>query len=324
MFHDLRRELLVENEMHSHDWASLVIYEALPPDLEEKLERYRYHQAKDALKAAEKCLQHVVARAQPDSAGESPRANELKARITEARARCKKARESLPTEGAYALESLGLRASNLKTCAEASFDLSKLPGRRKEARQKDLIQCHRELEEAFDEYSRAVEGFLGHREERPQREASLHWVVVQMLSMGTVLGRKMNRDHWAVGRCSATAYLLLPDTDERAWAKGSLAELLLLRLANEKLTNKEIEDIRNDAVSQVKALVDLYHERGTKQVESTERQFRRYVEWWGDKKFEEYLMSQGVLREQDWTKNRVLDTAEQLRETLEKHLWKND
>ena len=38
---------------------------------------------------------------------------------------------------------------------------------------------------------------------QPQRQSSLHWVVVQMLAMGTVLGRDLDRDYWGAASCSA-------------------------------------------------------------------------------------------------------------------------
>ena len=41
---------------NSHDWASMVVYEALPSNLEEQLEEFRYLQARRAVNAA---LDHV-------------------------------------------------------------------------------------------------------------------------------------------------------------------------------------------------------------------------------------------------------------------------
>lgn len=324
MLHDLRRELLVKNEVHSHDWASLVVYEALPPNLEALMDGFQYRQARDALKASEKQLAHTW-----DTAWDSDKGNWIdesvfESALSEARERCERARGALPTEGPYAMEALGLKASNFKTNAETAFNISTSYSTDDERYGQYLAQCHKGLERAFDEYGKAMEGFLRLREEHAQLQATLHWVLVQTLSMGTVLGRKMDRDYWGLGRRSAKAYRQMPDTDEQAWALGSLAELALLELANEKLTAQRRATLSERATSYTQSLVELYPERGAWQIESTQRQFGRYVSWWGDTAFARYMKNQGVERLQDWSAdNGVLYTAQKISDILSERMWRS-
>jgi hypothetical protein len=321
MLHDIRRELLVENETHSHDWASLVVYEAFPENLEEQLEKYHYLQAKAALKASEKQLEHVVKTAWDEESGDWMEENTFQARLALARERGERARVTLPTKGPYAMESLGLQASNAKTNAEASFRVAMMYSASNEEYEQSLKECYQGLEKAFDDYGRAVKGFLHPGDEVLQREAQLHWVVVQMLTMGTVLGRKLDANFWWLGEKSAEADISLPAIDQRAWAHGSLAELALLRLANERLPKAEQDRHADLAIRAIRRLVDLYPKRGAWQIESTHRQFRRYLDWWGDENFVRYLKSQGVNRPCDWNRFGVMDTAKKITDILMQRLW---
>ncbi len=324
MFHDLRRELLVKNEAHSHDWASLVVYEALPPNLHELMDGFQYRQAKAALKVSEKQLAHAWDTAWNADTGAWVDESLFENALHAARARCERARDALPSEGPYAMEALGLKASNFKTNAEISFQVSTSYSTDDERHEQYLAQCHKDLERAFDEYGKAVEGFLRLRGAHPQLEATLHWVLVQTLTMGTVLGRKMEPDYWGLGRRSAKAYLQMPDPDERAWALGSLSELALLQLANEKLTNQARLTLSEQAIGYIRALIELCPERGAWQIESTQRQFARYRSWWGDDAFDAYMKSHGVERLQDWrVENGVLETAYKISKLLSERMWRS-
>ena len=72
--------------------------------------------------------------------------------------------------------------------------------------------------------------------------ATLHWVVVQKLSVEIALGRALSDEYWKTGKLSAELYLDDPDPEQRAWAHGSLAELWLLALANPKLVDPASEE----------------------------------------------------------------------------------
>jgi hypothetical protein len=236
--------------------------------------------------------------------------------LADARKRCERARAALPSEGPYAMESLGLKASNFKTNAEVSYEIAMMYATDHPRYTQFLEACHKGLEDAFDDYARAAQGFLQPSEERPQREASLHWVVVQMLSMGSILGHELDEDYWGTGKRSAKACLRLTSTDERAWAYGSLAELAILRLANQTLPRASQRPIAEEAIRCIRELVELYPERGAWQIESTHRQFQRYVIWWGATAFVDYLKSQGVKRRRDWHRHGVLDTVSSITEIL--------
>jgi hypothetical protein len=324
MLHDIRRELLVENEMHSHDWASLVVYEAFPENLEQQLEDFHYRQAKAALKASEDQLKEVVHKAWDQKNNQWVPEGAFQAQLDKARERGERARATLPTTGPYAMESLGLQASSAKTNAEASFKIAMMYSENHEQYERNLKACYQGLEKAFDDYGSAVKGFLHPGDEVLQREAQLHWVVVQMLTMGTVLGRELDANFWWLGEKSARADISLPAVDQRAWAYGSLAELALLRLANEQFSKAEQGRYAEQAITAIGQLVDLYPKRGAWQIESTHRQFQRYLDWWGDENFVRYLTSQGVKRPCDWERSGVVDTAAEITAILSQRLWKGE
>jgi hypothetical protein len=324
MLHDIRRELLVENETHSHDWASLVVYEAFPENLEQQLEDFHYRQAKAALKASEDQLEDIVDKAWDDENDQWIEEEAFQTRLYAARECGERARATLPTRGPYAMESLGLQASNAKTNAEASFKIAMMYSANHEQYEQNLKECYQGLEKAFDDYDRAIKGFLHPGDEVLQREAQLHWVVVQMLTMGTVLGRELEANFWWLGEKSAQADILLPAIDQRAWAYGSLAELALLRLANEQLPKAEQDRNTERAIQAIRQLVGLYPKRGAWQIESTHRQFRRYLDWWGDENFVGYLKGQGVERRRDWNRSGVMDAAREITAILIQRLWEEE
>ena len=111
-----RAELHARYNTNWHDWASLVVYEALPPALDEQLDALRYSQAKRAIErraGADRSRRRV---ARPRRHDESAR--RARQRAVTMRGRAAAARR--PVHG----ECIGLRASSRKRLAQAAFDLA--------------------------------------------------------------------------------------------------------------------------------------------------------------------------------------------------------
>lgn len=307
--HDVRQELAVEHEAQSHDWASLVVYEAFPPTLDVQLEKFHFKQAKSALKNSESHLENLFESAWSEEKGWIPE-DAFAEKLALAEARCASAREALPIDGAFAIEAMGLKASNYKKCAEYIFKIATDYESDHEAVAGYMKASLKLLGRAYDAYSFALDAFLRLHGEA-QQDASLHWLVVQTLSTGSVLGRPLDGDYWGVGRRSAKAYLQEGEIEDRAWSYGSLAELELLQLANRSVDEDEFNDINQRVVDNVTNLVELFSEASAQPIRSTRDQFDRYEEWWGSKVFQAHLKTEKIERHVDWSENGLHTAARQ-------------
>jgi len=286
LLYGIRAELHSRFTNRSHDWASLVVYEALPHDLDRQLEEVVYARTKAALDAALGEFEHTV------GDGASPGEEAL----TALAGRVERARRRLPATGPYALECLGLRAACAKRLAEIEFRLGAAAGEPEESRRR-LERCHELLEDAGHDYRQAMVGFLIASGETVQRKASLHWVLVQTSSLATLLGDRLDElgeERWMTGRLTAQLYLDHPDPEERAWAHGSLAELWLLRIA--AVPPERRAEAAARARRHAAEIRRLFPRRGAFPVESTRSQFARYVDWWGSPAFDAHLSSRGIDR----------------------------
>ncbi len=270
LLQQLRAELHARYTENWHDWASLVVYEALPQALADQLETLRYFQAKRAINAAlERIDQTVREEATQRSLQELDDDVEFAVAL-------------LPLKGPYAAECIGLRASARKRLAQAAY---KLAGQ-SSSRWHDPYDL---LDEAFVDYERAVRALMIIEPGAAQRVATLHWVLGQVESLALVLGRECGEARWKAAHLSAEMYLDHPLIEERAWAHGSLAELYLIRLGDPKLKKEERITLSKEAVKHTENLAELYPRLDERPVFSTLAQFLRYVNWWGTPPFENGL-----------------------------------
>lgn len=137
-----------------------------------------------------------------------------------------------------------------------------------------------------------------------------------MLSLSAVLGETVDDGYFSLAKESARTDLDLPKPEDRAWAHGSLAELWLLTLASRRLSKGKRNHLRQQAVDEAQAIVDLLGNRTAFPVHSTRRQFKRYLDWWGSESFIALLGEAGIARQQLWQANGVVATAEQVVATL--------
>jgi hypothetical protein len=147
LMHRLRTALHGRLGANSHDWASLVVYEALPPNLADQLEHAEYLQAKAASDVSFAKVDAVLASSGYDDA-------------TRALVETLK---KLPTDGRFAMEGLGLRASSFKRLAQNEFRIAEQPGCESPVRH--ALKSAKYLHQSLHYYGQAVRGFLvGHRQ----------------------------------------------------------------------------------------------------------------------------------------------------------------
>ena len=277
-----RAELHARFNTHWHDWASVVAYEALPASLDEHLDALRYAQAKRAVDAALERIDIAVADERSVSQYEL--------------AQLQGAVDRLPLGGQFRLECVGLRAGSRKRIAQARFDRA----RSVEASDEPLDNQYDLLDHSRRGYAEAVRGMLVNDSQAVQRKATLHWVLVQYVSLCIVLEERFERGEWEAGCLAATHYLKHQDVEQRAWANASLAELWVLSLADEGLEDAERRQCAEKALRYASELSGFYPGVDAFPIKSSRRQFERYVTWWGTDHFKQALGGHKKQRRGTW------------------------
>ncbi|HKI00724.1 MAG TPA: CHAT domain-containing protein [Thermoanaerobaculia bacterium] len=294
-----RAELHARYTANWHDWASLVVYEALPHVLADQLDALKYFQTKRAMNSALERIDNAI---KPD--------NQVVISLKDLDQAVEYALERLPLKGQYGVECVGLRASSRKRVAQAAFTLPEGPDT-------PLRDPYDLLEEARLDYDRAVRGLMVNDSRILQRLATLHWVLVQVASLSMVLGKNCDEGSWEAAKLSADRYRDHSDPEQRAWAHASLAELWLIRLGETSLDEAAREKLHQHAVHHAEELGRFYPGDDEFPVKSTRRQFERYVHWWGHPDFEKALETRGAKRLAPWSdKFGVIETAKHLVELL--------
>jgi hypothetical protein len=174
LLQQLRSELHARYTSTWHDWASLVVYEALPQAWSEQLDALRYAQTRRAINAVLERIDIAVRRA-----AQQPNANSFE----ELDKDIERAVKRLPLGGQYGVECLGLRASSLKRLAQAAFTLAEQISSENRRYWRDEYEL---LEKALHDYDQGVRGMLINDVRAVQRVATLHWVLVQFASLSVV------------------------------------------------------------------------------------------------------------------------------------------
>jgi beta-lactamase superfamily II metal-dependent hydrolase len=281
----------------THDWASLVVYEAFPSNLTDQLEELRYWQARRAQEGALRRIEALVAkddggtplRIMPD--GRDRYETGLRD-IADMSAR-------LPTEGPYALECAGLRAAGHKRIAQAAFQMAVAGGAPDGESDRLLAECLNQLDRARTGYWSATKSFLGPSSEPVRRKANLHWLLGQVLSLDVVLGRPLDAAFLTAARLAAEIDLESPRDEERAWACVSLSEFALLRLADPNMTTAERARHAEESIANASRFLEMLG-RGSEHAATTSRQFERYAEWWGNPDLQWALAKLGVPERPHW------------------------
>jgi hypothetical protein len=289
------------NASRYHDWASLVIYEALPANLNDQLLAVCYAQSRLAL---ERTLTIMESAADDPNKPATPNEHACHADAVQ------KAHGELPDNGPYAVECVGLRAASWKRLAHADYKLAKASEADSEVRRQHAESCYLNLQRAVADYRAAAMAFLVNVNQPAHRKATLHWLLGQMLSLEAVLGKEFNHDYWIMARLSAEADLAHVQEDGVVWGHGTVAELKLLRLTDGSLTDGQAAEVSKEVLEHASTLVSQ-NSLVSEPVSSTRRQFARYKEWWSQADFAEMLEPFEVPPKTTWAgPHRLVDTAE--------------
>jgi beta-lactamase superfamily II metal-dependent hydrolase len=294
----------------THDWASLVVYEAFPSNLTDELEDLRYWQAR---RAQEGALRRVETLIEQGDGGKSFRNIPNALDRYEAGLRDVDAMSArLPAEGPYALECAGLRAAGHKRIAQSVFQRALAAGAQDGESDRLLAECLNRLEKARTEYWSATKSFLRPSSEPVRRKANLHWLLGQVLSLDVVLGRRLDERFLTAARLAAEVDLESPRDEERGWGYVSLSELALLRLTDPNMTAAERARHAEEAIGNASRFLEMLG-RGSEHVATTSRQFERYAEWWGNPDLQWALAKLGVPERPCWHgEHGIVPTAKQI------------
>jgi hypothetical protein len=294
----------------THDWASLVVYEAFPSNLTDQLEALRYWQAR---RAQEGELRRIEALVEQGDGGTPFRTMPNARDLYEGGLRDFEAMSArLPTEGPYALECVGLRAAGHKRIAQVAFQMAVAAGAPDGESDRLLAECLRRLDSARAGYWSATKSFLGPSSESVRRKANLHWLLGQVLSLDVVLGHHLDTAFLTAARLAAEIDLESPRDEDRAWACVSLSEFALLRLADPNMTTAERARHAEESIANASRFLEMLG-RGSEHAATTSRQFERYAEWWGNPDLQWALAKLGVPERPYWHgEHGIVPTAKQI------------
>jgi CHAT domain len=256
--HQARVALYQNRAKTGHDWASLVGYVQLPEGYADHLQDIRLQSILASLKTMQGWSDQLVKEDKRDPALFDRVALQLQERIvTLDRFR----KENIGRSGVRE-ENLGLLGSAEKRLAELCFVRGKLG---------EAARWQQSMREALrrsrDWYRQSAERNLSH-----------HWTGVQYLSLEAILEGKIgNPGRWHAGVAAAELDWENGRPADVIWALGSLAELYLLApLAGQSPP----ADSAKKVLAEMKARAMGEAGGSTFSLESTERQFRRYIDWW--------------------------------------------
>lgn len=250
VLYELRRQLFMHAE-RDHDWASLVAYSTVPNNFDDQVMTFFERQTK---KAIEVCLELADATDDVD---------EIKSALNAAKEKLELWKSRLPKgdgvkERVRRSECYGIHGSTYKRFGLLMYK----KGEKKEV--------HDYIEKSLASYRRSMELWA-------MGEAKYHWTATQFLCLSAVLNKSPDRDTFLMARKAAEFDLAKRDKSLKAWAHADLAELEML--AKYHCPEKAAENQEKKVIEHCETMVNLMGE-GSFHVNSTRRQFQRYLDHW--------------------------------------------
>ena len=269
VLHELRQRLRIDLP-DTHDWASIVAYAAIAPDLDVQVDTFRSRQTKRKMEVKFERMDNLVStdaakRTKQGSAAIESELERLSSSIrADLAAWCDEgAAQRNPKERA---ERLGMRAANEKRIAI-------------------IYSLFKDDRKSLEAYGRSREYYLAALRSEPVN----HWVMTQFLSVAatppladasTAL-EALTASYgqwWLVARQLAEWELRSAASIDRVWAHGTLAELELLgSIYNSGAFTAKAA--RANIVHHCKEICELSTEDPFP-IFSTRRQFQRYIDHW--------------------------------------------
>jgi hypothetical protein len=258
--HEIRQRLNTGSRT-DHDWASLVIYAAIPPGFTAAVEAFRDRQTQTLIDVALDRAQKMIDLHRP--------AADVEPIFEEIRKEARAWRDRGPRGSAWALsyaaevERFGMSGAIEKRIAEL---------RMKTGDHRGALVSWRE---SRDWYREAVEK----RKRDVERVRVSHWVLTQYLSLSAVLKERVDPTWWTTAREMVEAQLKVGvDASEQAWANATLAELALLATVYGDDVSRDPSRVREQVINYCREIRRLVGDESF-HVSSTCRQFQRYLDF---------------------------------------------
>lgn len=256
VLYEIRRQLFMRAE-RDHDWASLVAYSTVPGDFDDQVMTFFERQMQRAI---------TVGLNRADNAGNDA---EMNIALNASRKMLDLWKSRLPSgdgikDRARRAECYGIHGSTWKRIGLLHY------------RKEKTTEGSKALEASLAWYRKSMEQWS-------MDEDKFHWVATQALSLMTVLRQAREPTTFLMARQLAERDLAKSEGSRKAWAHGTLAELEML--ATYHTPDKVARNVKKKVRDHCKAIVELMGERSF-EVDSTRRQFQRYIDYWGRKKEE--------------------------------------
>jgi hypothetical protein len=284
VLYDLRQRLRTDSP-GTHDWASIVCYATVPWNFEQQVEAFRDERVRKRLDVKFDRIDELVGantdgRKSSSLRNPAQRDEELKALCASIRAELKAWCAEPITEKSpkKKVERLGMAAASEKRIGIAYFLIAETDTGNSEAAREKRTEGRKAYESARDLYREVLE-----------IEPSNPWSIAQYLSMlatpiladSPEAWNSLAKDYglwWEAARQISEWQLCKTTGEQRAYVLATLAELSLLGVAygGQRFRPTQAEkDIR-------KYCEEMLHLLGADAfpVLSTQRQFRRYLEYW--------------------------------------------
>ena len=251
ILYEVRRQLFMHAE-RDHDWASLVAYSTVSSGFEYQVMTFFERQMRRAITISLNRADHAETE------------SEMSAALDESRKRLELWRARLPQgEGSKArarrAECYGMHGSTWKRIGLLH------------SRKKQKEEGRKALENSLVWYRKAMAQWA-------MDEDKYHWVATQALSLTAVLRQPPEPESFLICRHLAQCDLSGSAGTRKAWAHGTMAELEMLAIYH--TPDQVVRNVKKNVREHCQAIVDLMGE-GSFEVDSTRRQFQRYLTDWG-------------------------------------------
>ena len=299
VLHRVRSALHGRLRARDHDWASLVVYEALPTQISYDLDQSRYHRGQTAMATA-RAWQWAKLDAREQDTPDAEAAPDIRV-LQEGGLDVEEVIRRLPLDSKYfGMEALALRAQGREQIAADEYyglrGAASSLALDTELVKKIVLAPASHLGRALEDYGDAVTGFLvndGQGMNSPYR------ALVAKLVLSAVLGRGFERGTWEMARHWIKSTLEdAVSVDEKLWSNACVAELWLIRLTEEE-TAKSPQAVKlaaDNAHLAIEAMVRLDRGGQSLAVQRTKWELGHYAAWWGDPDVERVLGEYGVAR----------------------------
>lgn len=265
LVHDLRQELHVASP-ETHDWASIVAYAALPPDIDAQVRQARFQRARRKVDTVMARLDGETRSGQADLGALDQAMRSFEEAVPD---------DDTPAERVRAY---GLLAAAKKRAAMLFYGEPPWPLLTIEAAGAQR-QSRTALDEARSYYLRAF-----------RLSSNEPWSIVQWLALTAALdpldeptAQQAFADRWTTARVISEDTLCSTNTQSVVWAHGALVELHMLAqlLPPDHRARKDASARADHHVDQLLAIMSAEpYPRVRFDAYSTLRQLERYADWW--------------------------------------------